>query len=97
MRQRLSVHLTWTTRDRDPMIEADAAALLRHLLPAIARQERARIVESGMVRTNVHLLVQLHSTTPIPRLVPRFINSVTCFCLLDRIDKIRLCESTFIR
>ena len=71
MRHRLYVHLTWTTRDRDPLIDPTAAALLRRLLPAIARRERSHILELGIVRTHVNALLQLHPTTPIPRLVQR--------------------------
>ncbi len=71
MRHRLYVHVTWTTRDRDPTIDADSAALLRRLLPAIARQERAHLLELGIVRTHVHLLLRVEPTTPIPRLVQR--------------------------
>ena len=71
MRQRLYLHLTWTTRGRDPLIDRDAETLLRRLLPAIAREERAVILELGIVRTHVHVLLQIHPTTPIPRLVQR--------------------------
>ncbi len=71
MRHRLYMHVTWTTRDRDPAIDADSANLLRRLLPAIARQEHADILELGIVRTHVHLLLRIRPTTPIPRLMQR--------------------------
>ena len=71
MRHRIYVHITWTTRDREPAIDADSVSLLRRLLPAIARQERAHVLELGIVRTHVHILLRVWPTTPIPRLVQR--------------------------
>ncbi len=71
MRHRIYLHITWTTRDREPTIDVDSASLLRRLLPAIARQERAHILELGIVRTHVHVLLRVWPTTPIPRLVQR--------------------------
>ena len=71
MRHRIYVHVTWTTRDRSFLIDKECAFILRRLLPAIAAQERARIVELGMVQTHVHTLVQIHPTTSIPRLMQR--------------------------
>ncbi len=71
MRHRIYLHITWTTRDREPAIDAASASLLRRLLPAIARQERAHILELGIVRTHVHVLLRVWPTTPIPRLVQR--------------------------
>jgi len=38
---------------------------------AIASQEVARILEIGMVRTHVHLLVRIHPTTDVSRLMQR--------------------------
>ena len=71
MRHRIYVHITWTTRDREPAIDADSASLLHRLLPSIARQERANVLELGIVRTHIHVLLRVWPTTPIPRLVQR--------------------------
>ena len=71
MHHRLLVHIVWTTRDRGPTIDQARAAYLWEHLPIIARQERARILELGMVATHVHLLVRLHPSTAIPRLLQR--------------------------
>jgi REP element-mobilizing transposase RayT len=71
MRHQIFLHIVWTTRDREPLIDAKGAVILRRLLPGMARQERARIVELGMVRTHVHALVEVHPTTSIPRLMQR--------------------------
>jgi putative transposase len=71
MYHRLLVHIVWTTRDRGPTIDQARAAYLWEHLPIIARQERARILELGMVSTHVHLLIRLHPSTVIPRLLQR--------------------------
>ena len=55
-------HIVWTTRDRAP---------LSSFLRAVATQENARILEIGMVRTHVHLLVRTHPTTDLARLLQR--------------------------
>ncbi len=71
MRHRIFLHLVWTTNRRNPTIDATAAEYLAEVLPIVARQERARILELGIVSTHVHLLLRLHPTTVIPRLVQR--------------------------
>ena len=71
MRHKILLHITWTTRERKALIGAEDALILRRLLPAIARQERAKVVELGIVRTHVHVLVQVHPTTSIPTLMQR--------------------------
>jgi len=71
MRDRLYVHIVWTTRDRQPTIDATVARFLTRFLPAVARQERAGLHAVGMVRTHIHLLLQLHPTTNISRLLQR--------------------------
>ncbi len=72
MRHRLFVHLTWITRDRQPLIEVRRAEFLARYLPSVARQERAEVWEMGIVSTHVHLLVRLHPAADISRLVQRF-------------------------
>ncbi len=71
MRHRLFVHLTWTTRDRVPLVSARVATFLARLLPAIATQERASVLALGMVTTHVHLLLRLDPATSIGRLTQR--------------------------
>ncbi len=71
MRHRLYVHLTWTTRDRAPLITAALARFLSGFLPAIAAKERATLLALGMVTTHVHLLLRLDPATDIARLVQR--------------------------
>lgn len=71
MWHRIYVHIAWTTRDREPLIDAGVAEFLCRFLRDIARQERAHILEIGMVATHVHLLVRVHPTTHLPRLLQR--------------------------
>jgi REP element-mobilizing transposase RayT len=68
---RLYYHIVWTTRDRAPLLDAGLARFLCTFLRAVARQERARVLEIGMVRTHVHLLVRAHPMTDLVRLLQR--------------------------
>ncbi len=71
VRHRLYCHVVWTTRDRQRLIDAGLAAFLCRFLRDVARQERAHILEIGMVATHVHLLVRVDPTTSISRLLQR--------------------------
>lgn len=71
MYERLWVHVVWTTRNRAHLIDLQRASLLAARLPEIALRERARIEEIGIVMTHLHLLIRLHPTTLIPRLLQR--------------------------
>src|SRR5437867_11780216 len=61
--------LTWTTWRRLPLLHLVVAEFLRRVLPEIARRHDARIVEMGIVRNHVHLIVELSSRPDLPRLV----------------------------
>src|SRR5881628_3004637 len=69
MWHRLYYHIVWTTRDRQHLIDAGLARFLCRFLRGVARQERAHILEIGMVETHVHVLVRAHPTTDISRLL----------------------------
>jgi putative transposase len=71
MFHQLYYHIVWTTRDRRRTITREVASFLDRLLRSIARQERAYVLELGMVSTHVHLLVRAHPMTTIPRLLQR--------------------------
>jgi REP element-mobilizing transposase RayT len=71
MRHRLFVHLIWTTRERQSLIDARVARFLSEFLRDVASQERARVMAIGMVRTHVHMLVRVHPQTSLTRLVQR--------------------------
>src|SRR5438094_6876053 len=61
--------LTWTTLRRLPLLHLRVAEFLRRVLPEIARRHDARIVEMGIVRNHVHLIVELSPRPDLPRLV----------------------------
>jgi len=71
MHHRLYLHLAWTTQDRARLIDESVARFLRGFLRALARKERAYILEIGLVQTHVHVLLRIHPTASIPRLVQR--------------------------
>ena len=71
MRDRLFMHVTWTTRDRAALIDRRIAAFLAGTIPIIVRQERGRVLALGVVSNHVHLLIRIHTTTQIPRLMQR--------------------------
>ena len=71
MRHRLYIHLVWTTRGRERLIDRDLARFLCRFLRAMARKERAYILEIGLVQTHVHVLARVHPTNSISSLVKR--------------------------
>ncbi|MBI4500437.1 MAG: transposase [Gemmatimonadetes bacterium] len=72
MRHRIYVHVTWTTRGRELLIDDRIARFLRRFLCTVAQQERARVIEIGIVKSHLHLFLRLHPSTSIPRLLQRF-------------------------
>lgn len=71
MRHRLYIHLVWTTRGRERLIDLEVAAFLCRFLRSMARKERAYILEIGLVQSHVHVLARVHPTTPVSTLVKR--------------------------
>ena len=71
MRHRLFAHIIWTTRERRALIDDKVAAFLLSFLPAVAQQERCTVLELGIVRTHIHMIVRLHPSTNIPKLLQR--------------------------
>jgi REP element-mobilizing transposase RayT len=69
MHHRLYLHLVWSTRDRAPLITADRAVFLCRFLRGTARHHRAYVLEIGMVATHVHVLLRVHPTSALSRLV----------------------------
>jgi REP element-mobilizing transposase RayT len=65
----LYIHVTWSTRAALPLIDGGRAAQLDRFLRAAARWERCRVVALGLTSTHVHLLLRLHPTTRLPRLL----------------------------
>ena len=66
---RFYAHLSWTTWARLPLIDENVANFLGPFLLAEAKRHGARVVEIGIVRDHVHLLVELPPVYDAPRLV----------------------------
>ncbi|HUL04542.1 MAG TPA: transposase [Gemmatimonadales bacterium] len=66
---RLYALLTWTTIRRLPLIHPACAAFLRRALPVIAARRSTRVIEIGIVRNHVHLILELPSRFDVPLLV----------------------------
>ena len=77
--------LTWTTRDRAPIIDAAGAAFLRTFLPKAAELRRARVLGMGVVRNHVHLLLHLDGLIDIPQLVQRLKGASARIANRDRV------------
>jgi putative transposase len=71
MRHQLFVHLVWTTRDREPLIDLRVARFLEPYIRRVAQAERAMVLELGIVSTHLHLLLRISPQTSLPRLIQR--------------------------
>ncbi len=71
MRHRLFYHLVWTTRVRAPLIDLEAAKFLCRALRPMAQENRAEVLEMGVVSTHIHLLVRAQPLADLPRMVGR--------------------------
>ena len=66
---RLYALLTWTTERRLPLIQPAVATFLRRVLPVIASRHGTRVIELGIVRNHVHVVVELPPRVDVPRLL----------------------------
>src|SRR5437016_1311943 len=66
---RFYAHLSWTTWARLPLIDERVAHFLGPFLLAEAKRHGARVMEMGIVRDHVHLLLELPPVYDAPRLV----------------------------
>jgi putative transposase len=69
MATRIYVHITWTTRDRRPMITAATKRFLQRFLVAEAARHGARSLALDMVSDHVHVVLELPAAFDLPRLV----------------------------
>jgi putative transposase len=72
MRHRIYFHIVWTTRGREPLINLRTATFLTRHLCHVAQEERARVLEIGMVATHLHVLVTMEPMAQLPRLLQRW-------------------------
>ena len=66
---RIYVHLSWTTFARLPLITPQVSDFLRRFLLAEAKRHGARVIELGIVRDHVHVVLELPPAFDVPRLV----------------------------
>ncbi len=66
---RIYAHLTWTTFARLPLVDQPVAVLLRRFLLGEAKRHGARVVEVGILRDHIHLILELPAAFDVPRLV----------------------------
>ena len=69
MWHRLYYHLVWTTKLREPLLDATAARFLSRFLRVVASQYRVRILAIGAVRSHIHILLSGHPQTDFPKLI----------------------------
>ena len=66
---RFYAHLSWATWARLPLITEKVAHFLGPFLLAEGKRHGARVIEIGIVRDHVHLLLELPAVYDAPRLV----------------------------
>ncbi len=71
MRHRLFYHLVWTTRVRAPLIDREGARFLCRVLRPMAQENRAEVLEIGIVSTHLHLLVRAQPLADLPKMIGR--------------------------
>ncbi|HTK57106.1 MAG TPA: IS200/IS605 family transposase [Gemmatimonadales bacterium] len=71
MRHRIFYHVVWTTQLRQPLIDAETARFLCATLRTLAKEHRSHILEIGMVRTHIHLLIRAEPLADLPKMVGR--------------------------
>lgn len=69
MWHRLYYHLVWTTRLREPSLDAAAARFLCPFFRSVSARYRARILAVGAVSTHVHVLITGDPQTDFPKLI----------------------------
>jgi len=86
---RIYCHIVWTTRNREALIDAGLARFLCGFLRGVASQEATRLLEIGMVRTHVHLLVRIRPTTNVSRLLQRLKGGSAAIAGKERLAAVR--------
>ncbi len=81
----LYAHLTWTTHRRAELIDRNGAAFLGQVMPKLAKRFGSDVLEVGVVRNHVHLLLVLPPIVDIPRLVQGLKGSSARIANRDRI------------
>ena len=67
--RRLYVHLVWGTKHRLPVIDASREALIGGMCRDKAFKQSCEVLAFGAVEDHVHLLVSMHTTASVAKLV----------------------------
>lgn len=67
--RRLYVHLVWGTRHRLPIIDAGRVNLIGKMFRQSALHQDCEVLAFGAVEDHVHLLISLHTTSSVAKLV----------------------------
>ncbi|MBS0655246.1 MAG: IS200/IS605 family transposase [Verrucomicrobia bacterium] len=65
----LYVHLVWSTKERENLIDMDIQNRLYKYMGGITKSEKATLLAIGGIANHVHLLIDLPLTLSIPALV----------------------------
>ncbi len=65
----LFFHLTWSTFDRRPMIDAPTRAFLDEFIRRTAIRERVEVIELAILTTHIHLVIRTAPRLDLPHLV----------------------------
>jgi putative transposase len=65
----LFFHLSWSTLDRRPMIDAATRAFLDEFIRRTAIRERVEVIELAILATHVHIVVRTAPRVDLSRLV----------------------------
>lgn len=63
------VHVIYSTKDREPLIQPDLAPRLYAYLGGIARNRNSSVLAAGGVADHMHLLIDLHQSCALADLV----------------------------
>ena len=85
MRHAIYLHIVWTTLGRAPLIDHDRGLFLRRHLRNVAREERALVLGVGLVTTHLHVMVRVHPTCNISRLMQRWKGGSALICNREQI------------
>ena len=82
--RRLYVHLIWGTKHRLPAIDPLREVLVGRMFQEKARRQYCEMLAFGAVENHVHLLVSLHTTASVAKLVRAMKSSTTSE--IERVD-----------
>jgi putative transposase len=86
---RLHYHVTWTTRDRKPVLTGLRAGIARSVLSLLAEERRVRMEAVAVLPDRVHLIVSLRPTDAASSVV-RELRGRSALGLLRELPELRV-------